>query len=1024
MFSISHPKRFYLSLLLGISGLAFFLLFSRIPQLNAKASFNFQNILDGIISHELLLYIEKDDSLIVNFLKNTANWLYANYRGMLFGLFLGGCAKNLFRYLKIFPKNNLFVHAFAGLWAGMPLGVCVNCAAPIMKGILFSRKKAFALSMMTSSPSMNFIVLSMLFATLPMYLALLKLLFNCIIILLVIPLILLKTPEHANTQGLSEGNFRRETETWRQGFTEGIKELLADLKFIFQKTGPLMLLAAIFVGMLVLAMQNIYFLNISGNIFTLCLVSLIGILLPVPIAVDILLASAFFFMGVDISIVLVFLCTLGISSIYSLAIVWRSLSAFTAISLFFSIFFLSLIISPLGKITEDIYRKKNLQYYSELIQKLPTVPEEKKRTVFQSTSIAAEKILYKPIGRQGNFSLYAAPFTKQRESHSQRLLKLEGDSIGLVKGYEPSNIDFNYPLWAGRGIAAGDIDGDGWEDLVLGSNEGPWVYRNIGGKFLLEPHNLEPLITFFLALIDLNNDGFPELFFTTYMKGNRLVPNINGKLRFDLMKKIPNGNALLTATAAFADFDGNGYLDIVNGNTISIDSLTMKKIPEKRLNTIVFNDGTSFKEYPLKAFPEGDTLTALVGDFNGDSLPDIIFGNDFNIPDSFHLNKGKGRFELASLTSVGINRIPMYSMSYNIADLNNDLFEDFFLSGTIVHPKSQNNYETSPKYTNEKWEESACSKIKNISKAIRCREIIQLRKYSGERTSFTPKLKNCLNLKENLQKACLSNILLQMSLLTRSLSSFFPHCNLFPHKYDVLRKTCLLRKENDTNRVDLRMEMSLIMPKEENSHYMYKGIPGGFTEIPQKQKGQIIFPKVTGWSWNSLIFDLDNDGFQDIFLVNGSMITSANGPNYFLKNNGVKFIKKTFEFGLDSEFNYYSFVPIDFDNDGDLDIIVNSAEGPIRVYKNNHAAKNSLSIRFLSKGRNFNSTKVILKSGKKHWMRKVQHSGGYLSSPSNRLYFGLGGKGEFSASIILPSKKKIDLAFKLKSGFQYLIVEK
>ena len=152
-----------------------------------------------------------------------------------------------------------------------------------------------------------------------------------------------------------------------------------------------------------------------------------------------------------------------------------------------------------------------------------------------------------------------------------------------------------------------------------------------------------------------------------------------------------------------------------------------------------------------------------------------------------------------------------------------------------------------------------------------------------------------------------------------------------------------------------------------------------------------------------------------------------NGPNYFLKNHGDRFWIHTFEYNLNDVFNYYSYVSIDFDDDGDLDIITNSS--PVRIYKNNHSRENSLSLSFLSEkgGENFISTKVILKesNGEKQFLRRVQKTGGFLSFSSNQLYFGLGeGDNEkFSAEITWPSGKKSYLKNKLKRGYKYLIIK-
>ena len=1039
--SLSHPKRFLALVLLAISVFTLFLLFSRIPDLQAKTLSTPSDAFSGLIAHEILLWTTKNDPWFINLGKHILNWLYANYKGMIFGIFLGGVAKCLFRYLQFSKSHNPFLNALMGLIAGTPLSVCVNCAAPIMKGALSSRRKSFALSMMISSPSLNFIVLSMLFTIFPLYLAFSKVFFNLLVILLIVPMIAHKLDDSSITP-FKDSHKNKETENWYQALTHGSKELFLDLKFIFIKTAPLMLLAAVFAGSLALLVQIYEPKVIPADLLTLSLVALVGILLPLPIAMDILLAGAFFSIGVDTSVVLVLLFTLGISSVYSFAIVWKSLSPIWSISLFLSIFFLTLVIAPVGKIVERAYITKIAQHYGQILQNLVQTNSLKEQNLSVQSNlaetsqqqrtnqeqkpvlIARKDKAWKQIGKQKGFILYTRPFEKQPEAPSIRFSKLEGPDIGLIRGYEPSPADYVQPLWNGRGIAAGDLDQDGWEDLVLGSNKGPHVYKNLGGKFQLQkrPQNLDSLITFSVALVDLNNDNFPELFFTTLFKGNYVVPNKKGTLRYDLMKQVPGGVSPLTWSIAFADFDKNGYLDVVNGNSIALFAFRNKGFIEKRKNTISYNHNLHFRERFFKNSFNGDTDSILVNDLNRDGLADIFIANDFARPAIFHRNKGHGNFKTSPLHTLGIDDISYSPMSYNFADLDNDLIEDLFLSGTIGD--NPDNYAPSKKYTQEKFTQKTCSSIKGSIQAKRCHKLRKIRSAAENPLKTNYRFNRCFKLlKEPAHKeACLANVLFRMTLFAPVYKNSFPNCDIFPEKYKIFKELCQFRLEKE---LPLRWP-DFKTPGENGEHHIYKGrTDGTFQRLPPTKEGQRVYPNVTGWSWNSQIFDADNDGLQDIFLVNGSYLGPRNGPNYFFKGDGKSFQEQTFQYNLNDQFNYYSFVPTDFDNDGDLDIIVNSSEGPIRIYKNHNSSKNSLNLVFESRygNQNFVSTKVILREKEKGWTRRIQYSGGFLSFPSDRLYFGLGkGEGKLSAEIIWPSGGKTFLKHKLQRGMQYRIV--
>ena len=92
---------------------------------------------------------------------------------------------------KPFPaqsSDRRFRNSFMGMFVGTPLGVCVNCVAPIAKGMYEGGSKMeTALAVMFSSPTLNIVVLTMLFSIFPFYMALMKLLATFILILIIVP---------------------------------------------------------------------------------------------------------------------------------------------------------------------------------------------------------------------------------------------------------------------------------------------------------------------------------------------------------------------------------------------------------------------------------------------------------------------------------------------------------------------------------------------------------------------------------------------------------------------------------------------------------------------------------------------------------------------------------------------------------------------------------------------------------------------------------------------------------------------
>lgn len=187
----------------------------------------------------------------------------------------------------------------------------------------------------------------------------------------------------------------------------------------------------------------------------------------------------------------------------------------------------------------------------------------------------------------------------------------------------------------------------------------------------------------------------------------------------------------------------------------------------------------------------------------------------------------------------------------------------------------------------------------------------------------------------------------------------------------------------------------------------------------------------TDWSWSALLADLDNDGWRDILITNGYVkdvtdldfssynadanmfgraadrkrrviealreLKGVNKPNFIFKNNrDLTFVDKTNEWGL--RYNGYTngAAYADFDNDGDLDLVMNNINSPAFLFKNNIRESQPTSSNFLKiqmKGEARNNSGL----GAKIWiyhgdgMQYAEHTlqRGYKSSMENIVYFGL-----------------------------------
>src|SRR5919202_1172853 len=99
----------------------------------------------------------------------------------------------------------------------------------------------------------------------------------------------------------------------------------------------------------------------------------------------------------------------------------------------------------------------------------------------------------------------------------------------------------------------------------------------------------------------------------------------------------------------------------------------------------------------------------------------------------------------------------------------------------------------------------------------------------------------------------------------------------------------------------------------------------------------------TGWSWSGQFGDLDNDGFLDLYVVNGMIAQNLFGhlpngelvePNRAFRNQGDGRFRPAPEWGLGSTASGRGMLMADLDGDGDLDIVVNNLQAPAELFEN------------------------------------------------------------------------------------------
>lgn len=557
----------------------------------------------------------------------------------------------------------------------------------------------------------------------------------------------------------------------------------------------------------------------------------------------------------------------------------------------------------------------------------------------------------------------------------------------INEGLNTNVLMYEY-FYNGGGVAVGDVNGDGLEDLYFTSNmqqnklylnknkmqfqditthagvagrEGPWktgttmVDINADGKldiYVCHSGNLQPEKKANELFINQGNgaDGIPTF--------------VEQAAKFGLDSPASSTNAY------FFDADKDGDLDmfLLNHNIKSLPVLdkartaALIKDDDKVSGSRFYkNDKGFFRDITQQSGIQSSALSyglgAGIADLNQDSWPDIYVSNDYAVPDRLYINNKNGSFREVSHEQLG--HTSNFSMGNDVADINNDLLPDIFTLDMLPEDNRRQKLLMAPD---------------NYDK-------FDLGVRSGFHYQY---MRNMLHL--NNGNGTFSEIG-QVSGISNTDWSW----------------AALFADYDNDGLKDL---------------YITNGYLHDYTNLDFLKYMDDFMATKQG-------------GFQrtDVLELVQKM-PSSNVKNYIFKNNGkLNFKNQTTNWGMGEQSNSSGAAYVDLDNDGDLDLVVNNINSPAFIYQNE--ANTKLGNQFLKvklNGKNENKMGIGAKiylfiEGNTQYQEQMP-TRGYQSNVSFIMNFGLGKNTKIDSIRIVWNSDKSQVLKNVQANQTLVLEEK
>ena len=464
----------------------------------------------------------------------------------------------------------------------------------------------------------------------------------------------------------------------------------------------------------------------------------------------------------------------------------------------------------------------------------------------------------------------------------------------------------------------------------------------------------------------------------------------------DAMSNLPES---VGSGCAFFDYNGDGLLDVYFVSECyraALSDVRGRKLAGKKSNKLYHNNGDgTFSDVTDRAGvgdPQGFGMACGAADYDNDGDADLFVTNYG--PNVLFRNNGDGTFTNAT-TGAGLDN-DLFGIGFAWLDYDNDGDVDIYLGNYIDYDPQYRYYYAADRFPGPMAYEGRPDVLYSNNGDGTFTDVTQsagLYNPHGRAMGVTA----CDYDMDGDTDVFVANDAMENYFYRNEGNGVFTDIAVISGAAFGARGEGTSAMGPVFGDVNLDGRMDLYVP---DMRYgcLYVATEDGMFEDATNRTGMAeVLGQYTSWSGNLL--DYDNDGDLDVFTANGSAHRLEGEEDVLLGNRGDGTFEdvsaRSGEYFSQSKFIGRGSAIGDYDNDGDLDVLLLNLEGPGILLRNDcRNGNNWLTIRLVGTKSNRDSigATVTAVTGPRRQTSSVGSASGYLSQSDSRVHFGFGGK--------------------------------